>query len=454
MKLLSRRAALLLAMAALTVLGALFFVIRYDARASAWAAYPANKHLYTNGQLTLAGTIYDRDGTVLAQTADGTRKYAASKAVRTALMQTVGDSGGNVSTGVQTFFGSRLTGWNLLGGTYRFQKKGGNDLKLTLDAQLCVTAYQALAGRKGAVGVYNYKTGEILCMVSSPSFDPENPPDVAADPEKYDGVYLNRLLSSTFTPGSVFKLVTAAAALDTLPDAETRTWHCGGSILIGGNEVTCPKDHGDETLTEALADSCNVTFAQIAGELGADALQKYAEKAGFNAALTVSGIPTAKGTVDLAGADAPALAWAGIGQYTDAANPLNFMAYVGAIGNGGLRVTPRLISNGAFPFSLPEGNTRILSQQTADKLKTLMRNDVIANYGESNYKGLSLCAKSGTAEVGAGKSPNAWFAGFLDREDCPLAFVVVVENGGSGAKAAGPIAAAVLKAAVKGMSAG
>jgi len=456
MKIVSKRAAVVLVFALLLVFGVFLFTVKYVKSASNWAQYPTNRHLYTNGQLTAAGTIYDRNGVVLAQTVDGERQFNKNKTVRKAVMHAVGDKNGNIATGAQLAFGKRLSGWDLLNGVYRFQKTGasGNDLTLTLDADLCAVAYQALNGRKGTVGVYNYKTGEILCMVSSPSFDPENPPDVEADPEQYEGVYINRFLSAAYTPGSVFKLVTAAAAIDKIGDIETKVYHCDGELEVAGELVTCPSSHGDVTFGQALADSCNVTFAQISLELGAATLQKYAEKAGFNAALSVDGIQTATGKVDLTKAEGGSLAWAGIGQYSDTANPLNFMAYMGAIANGGVRVFPKILDE---PSILPlvdlslYGEKRVLSKETAETLSAMMRDNVKNVYGENQYKGLELCAKSGTAEVGAGKKPHAWFAGFLDREDCPLAFVVVIENGGSGSKVAGPVASKVMQAAVKSL---
>ncbi len=108
----------------------------------------------------------------------------------------------------------------------------GNDLKLTLDARVCAAAFKALGGRPGAVGAYNYKTGELVCMVSSPSFDPVNPPDLSGDGGKYKGAYINRFLSAAFTPGSVFKLVTAAAAIDHLSDIGEQTFACKGSLTV------------------------------------------------------------------------------------------------------------------------------------------------------------------------------------------------------------------------------
>lgn len=215
--------------------------------------------------------------------------------------------------------------------------------------------------------------------------------------------------------------------------------------------VTCPSAHGKVTLEQALANSCNVAFAQISLELGADRLQKYADLAGFNSRLDIDGIKTAAGKVDVRDVEGADLAWAGIGQYTNTANPLNFMAYMGAIANDGVRITPRILADqGIFSFiTTSVEKKRVLSAETAETLGKMMRNNTISAYGEGNFKGLELCAKTGTAEVGGGEQPHAWFAGYLDREDFPLAFVVIIENGISGSRAAAPVAANVLQAAVR-----
>src|SRR5699024_9209390 len=127
---------------------------------------------------------------------DGKRRYYDGATVREATLHAVGDAEGRIGTGALVAFADRLSGYNLLTGSYSPLGQG-NDLYLTLDARYNYIAYQALGGRKGAVGVYNYKTGEILCMVSAPSFDPANPPDIQDGDERYDGVYLNRFLSGT-----------------------------------------------------------------------------------------------------------------------------------------------------------------------------------------------------------------------------------------------------------------
>lgn len=455
MKLLTRRAWGVLILSSLILFGVLVFIGKYIGESSRWALQPNNRHLYENGQLIVSGKIYDRNGEILYQRVEGKGKFHEKEAVRKAMMHAVGDDGSNVVTAARIVFRDQLSGWNLLNGTYRFSQeegKSGNDLYLSFDAALSATATQALAGRKGTVGVYNYQTGEILCVVSNPTFDPKSPPNIEKSPDRYEGVYLNRLFSASYTPGSVFKLITTAAAIEQLEGWENMTFHCQGETIIEGEKVTCLKKHGDVTLEQALAESCNIAFAELILALGGETLQKYAEKAGFNQRLTFDGISAAMGKVEAQDATGGNLAWAGIGQSTDTANPLTMMTYVGAIANEGQRVTPTIKQKnrglGKLRPNWTSGRQQVLPKTTADQLKQMMRNNVLQNYGEKNYQGLELCAKSGTAEVGGGLQPHAWFVGFLDREDYPLAFVVVVENGGGGSKVAGSVAAKVLKAAV------
>lgn len=455
MKILTKRAYALLGLSVLLIAGIFVFIIKYINNASDWVQHPTNKHLFINGQLQTTGKIFDRKGETLLQTVEGVHKYHSDLTVRKAVMHAIGDSYGNIVTSAQVAFGDRLSGWNLVNGAYRFNAqryKPGSDMTLTLDAEVCAEAYKAMNGRKGAVGVYNYKTGEIICMVSTPTFDPENRPDIMGNPDKYEGVYINRLLSAAYTPGSVFKLVTAEAAIETIQEIDSRTFECRGEKIIDGDRVTCPTSHGNITFKQALANSCNVAFAEIALEIGSSTLQKYADKAGFNSSYKVDGISTFVGKADISDAEGGELAWAGIGQYSNTANPMNFMTYVGAIANDGVRVSPTIIKNHNGILSLLSGlvskGDRVIAKETAAILEMMMRNNTIEVYGERNFEGLELCAKSGTAEVGGGLTPHAWFAGYMDRDDCPLAFVVIVENGGSGSKVAGSVAGKVLRKAV------
>lgn len=454
MKKIERRALLCLVLAGFLLAGLLLFLFRMGSSGSRWASSPFNRHLYNSDGVLISGTVLDRDGDVLSSVnAKGNRTYADGKNRRKATLHVVGDPSGNIGTGALTAFARELTGYSLLGGAYGAER--GSNLYLTIDADLNETAYKALNGHRGTVAVYNYKTGEILCLVSAPTYDPRNVPKDLETNSNYEGVYLNRFLSSTFTPGSVFKTVTLAAALEQIPDLENRTWTCEGSIRIGTDLVTCTGAHGAQTIEDALANSCNVVFGQLAVELGGQTMEKYTRQAGLTESYSVSGIPTARGSFSFRGDTAQNdLAWAGIGQHHDSVNPCALMVYMGAIANGGKAAVPALVQKVDRP-GLPDfpqfthRTPRLIKPDTAEKVADMMANNVTASYGTKRFPNMDLCAKSGTAEVGPDQKPHAWFTGFLRNKDHPYAFVVLVENGGSGAKVVSDVASKVLKAAVK-----
>ena len=448
MRKIEKRAVLCLIIALALIAGLGLFCFRFVTNAADWAAYPYNRHMYSNSGQLLSGTILDRDGDVLTEVKDGERVYYPDATVRRATVHAVGDGSGYIGTGALTAFADRLSGYNLITGGYSPLGSGRN-LTLTLDAYLNVTAYNAMDGRQGTVGVYNYKTGDILCMVSTPSFDPENPP---AASEAQDGIYLNRFLSSAQVPGSIFKTVTLTAALENLPDLKDRTFT--GETTVGGTVITCPKPHGKMDIASAFANSCNGVFGALAAELGGDTMTKYVEQAGLTRRMSVDGIMTAAGHYDVSEADKGQIGWSGVGQYTDTVNPCNMMTYMGAIANGGTAAVPRLILDITTPSGIPtswqrtEETDTLVQASTASQVKEMMKNNVVQTYGTDRFRGLDIGAKSGTAEVGGDKRPNAWFAGFLDDPEHPYAFIVLVENGGGGASVAGEIAATVLQACV------
>lgn len=450
MRKIEKRAVLCLIIALALIAGLGLFCFRFVTNAADWAAYPYNRHMYSNSGQLLSGTILDRDGDVLTEVKDGERVYYPDATVRRATVHAVGDGSGYIGTGALTAFADRLSGYNLITGGYSPLGSGRN-LTLTLDAYLNVTAYNAMDGRQGTVGVYNYKTGDILCMVSTPSFDPENAPDASS---AEDGIYLNRFLSSAQVPGSIFKTVTLTAALENLPDLKDRTFTCTGETTVGGTVITCPKPHGKMDIESAFANSCNGVFGSLAAELGGDTMTKYVEQAGLTRRMSVDGIMTAAGHYDVSEADKGQIGWSGVGQYTDTVNPCNMMAYMGAIANGGTAAVPRLILDITTPSGIPtswqrtEETDTLVQGGTASQVKEMMKNNVVQTYGTDRFRGLDIGAKSGTAEVGGDKRPNAWFAGFLDDPEHPYAFIVLVENGGGGASVAGEIAATVLQACV------
>ena len=453
MKQMTVRAAIMLAVAGLFVAGIAIFVVIYTVDADDWALYPANRHIYTVGQITQAGQITDRNGTVLAQTQNGQRVYNEDQQIREATLHAVGDLDGFISTGLHASYLKELTGYNLVNGVYSYSGNG-NNIQTTLDADVCAAALDALDGKNGTVGVYNYKTGEVICMVSTPTYDVEDEQaSEAAKNGDYKGVFVNRFLSGDYTPGSTFKIVTTAASLDTFSDAYDREYTCNGGVMIDGEWISCMGDHGTIRLEEALAKSCNAYFSQLAVDLGEEVMTEYAEKFGFNQSFSMDGIAAKTSYFNVEDTRDIDLAWAGMGQYTNMMNPLQYLTAIGAIANGGVPVEPYMVdkitTNGGLTVKNGKGSngSRMLSAETAEKLTELMANNVEVNYGTWNYPGLDLCAKSGTAEVGEGRTPNAVFVGFLRNEDLPLAFVVVVEGGGAGSSVGGRVANQVLQAA-------
>lgn len=454
MKKVSGRAIFPLILAIVLLAGTVLLCVRYFAKADEWVTFSGSPHVYTGVNLD-GGVVNDRDGTLLLDSTDG-RTYSADAVTRTATMHLLGDRYGYIQAPLLGSFADDMIGFDKINGLYGAEGTEAN-AALTLSAAAQTAAYQALGNYHGTVGVYNYKTGEILCAVTSPSYDPDNMPDVDADTSgAYDGVYVNRFFQAAYTPGSIFKIVTLAAAIETVPDWENLTFTCEGKTIIGGQEIICEGVHGTITLKQALAHSCNVAFGELAGKVGTKALMEYAEKLGLSESFECDGIPVKAGTVDLKDADAGDLAWAGIGQYTDQVNALTFMRAMGRIAGGGTGAEPYLmakITRGEKTAyeAKTETSSRALKAETAAKLTEYLRNNVATMYGDWQFGGLNVCAKSGTAEH-EGETADAMFAGFCVDENCPLAFVVFVENGGSGSAVAAPIAAKVLQACAAAMN--
>ncbi len=426
MKRIEHRSAIALLLAAALLLGMGFFVVRLALYGGDWAAYSANQHIYQNGVLKNS-TLTDRNGVILAQTENGSLRYADDPTVRVSSVHAVGDSRGYMD-GALSLFADELAGYSFVNGT----PGDGAAVALSLDTRLQTAAWTALAGRAGAVLMLNYETGEILAMVSSPSYDPNGEPDMSID-----GLFLNRCTLAAFTPGSVFKLVTLIAAAENIPDLTERTFRCEQYLDLPGGTVVCTGYHGDLTIEQALADSCNCVFAELALELGSDTIVKTAQRLGVAGSLTLDGASTASGRVEPAETGSNDEAWLGIGQYTDLVTPFSMARLCAAIANGGTAVTPTLSYSGTG------GGAVLMDAETAEYLGECMSYNVAYGYGRDRFPGLDLCAKSGTAEVGGGLS-NAWFVGYL-RSGPPVAFAVMLEKGGGGLLQAGGVANSVLQ---------
>ena len=435
---------------ALLLLGGFgFFLVEYATQAETWVTTGGSPHVY-NGSNIGTGVVTDRDDVILLDMRDG-RKYSSVEAIRKTSVHWVGDRYGSVNAPAVPKYAAELAGFDLLTGTYKYGNAGGV-AKLTLSSKVQTAALEALGNYKGTVAVYNYKTGELICAVSTPGFDPDNVPKTGLEEGgANDGMYVNRFTQSVYIPGSIFKIVTLAAALETIPDIQQQKFTCKGEYIMGTQKITCEDKHWNQDLKMAFRNSCNCAFAQISQQLGEETLARYVEQFGITKSVQFDGITTAKGNFDLSGAMEWDVAWSSVGQYTDQINPCAFLTFMSAIAGDGRGVTPyvveEVICGDARTYSAnSQTRGRIMSASTAKTLREYLAFNVKDKYGAQNFPGLTVGGKTGTAEVGGGKKPNALFTGIVEDEQYPLAFIVVVEDGGYGVKVSLPIAAKVLEA--------
>ena len=362
---------------------------------------------------------------------------------------------------------------DLLTGT---QPKGGS-VALTLNPAAQKAAYDGLRklGAKGAVVAVNPTTGAILALVSTPSYDPNelaghDPAVVRANYERLSTAksrpMLDRAIRQTYPPGSTFKLVTSAAALESgkyTPDTEVDN---SSQITLPQSTAVLPNENGQActsgtaTLTVALENSCNVAFAKIGLDLGDDALRAQSEKFGFNQAFQIPMRSVASRYPE--DPDLPQTALSAIGQFDVRATPLQ-MALVGAaIANRGVLMAPYLVQEVRAPdlsvldTTQPRSLGEAVSPQTAAELTQMMVQVVEQGTGTNGQiPGVRVAGKTGTAQQGGGRPPHAWFVSFAPADTDPqVAVAVVVEDGGgqleiSGNGLAAPIAKAVMEAVLK-----
>lgn len=332
----------------------------------------------------------------------------------------------------------------------------GLDLHLTLDAELQRVAHQLLAGRPGAAVLLDARTGAVLALASNPHYDPNrlftaypSERDAAAAywQSMIDDPGLPLLLRATdglFTPGSTFKVVSAAAAIDAGFAAPDRVYEDDGDLNVDGRvlvERNRPDDAQDAwTLREGLAWSLNVVFAQVGLQLGPDLMRDYAEAFGFEHELPFD-LPVA--TSQLEGDDGfldapPALADTGFGQGQLQATPLQMALVAAAVVNGGDVPRPFLVDHLAtqdgrvVDRTEPDTWRRAVGATAAAQVADMMVTSVEAGVAQAaTIPGAVVGGKTGTAEVGDGE-PHAWFIGFGGDPDPRYAVAVVLEHGGAG----------------------
>ncbi len=363
--------------------------------------------------------------------------------------------------------------------------KQGATIVTTLDPEIQTAAEQAAAEEPGnvAIAVIEPSTGSVLALVAEPTYDPNllASQDPAAVREAWDELnvdpekpLVSRASDELFPPGSTFKIVTASAALENgfgpdsvwpnpreldLPLTDETLQNFGGGTCSGGSQIT---------LADALRQSCNVVFGEIGLKLGAEALAEEARLYGFTAtpgeALVPFDIPWVSGVFpapETFEQRTPAIALSAIGQQDVAANPLQMALVAAAIGNGGVMMQPRLVTEVRDPTGRvikefrPEEFSRPLSPENAAILTQMMVAVVESGTGTAaRITGVAVAGKTGTAQHGDGADPHAWFTAFAPAEAPKVAVAVIVLDGGSlggdatGGQVAAPIARAVIEAAL------
>jgi peptidoglycan glycosyltransferase len=351
------------------------------------------------------------------------------------------------------------------------QARGGS-VSLTLDPLAQEAAVAGLEGSRGAVVALDPTTGAILAMASSPTYDPNvlSSHDGEAIIDAYAELtadetqpLLNRAISQTYPPGSTFKIVTAAAALESgryQPDSEV---FGGASLDLPLTEADLPNFDGEPctggdttTIADALRLSCNTTFGSLGLELGADVLREQAQAFGFGARFS---IPMTTATSRFPeDPDEPQTALSAIGQFDVQSTPLQMAMVAGGVANNGVVMTPYLVAEVRGPdftpldITEPEELSRAVSAEVSDQLTEMMIAVVEEGTGSNAViPGVEVAGKTGTAQQGEDEPPHAWFVSFAPADDPRVAVAVIIEDGGgqpeiSGNRLAAPIARQIMEA--------
>ena len=444
-------ALLMVGMFALLAVYGGYSVIMYGSR---WVAHRGNTRQLNDA--ALRGDVLDRNNVVIAATTkDGERAYQAEEESRRAVVHLLGDEKKYVANGVESFKASYLLGFEStlaerLVQMLRGEERKGDNLTLTVDSRLCTGMMKSFPrGSAGAAVVMNYKTGEVLGMVSLPTFDPYDVGAVSEDdPQK---PFWNRVTQAKYPPGSTFKIVTMAGALENLPDITTRTLFCTGQLPVLNQVITDfgKAVHNERTLTQAFSVSCNNIFASIAQELGDERLRKTAEAFGFNDNFLFRDLVVENSVYPTTGRDKVQIAWSGAGQGNVEATPLHMCMVAAAVANGGVMMEPGLIkavvndSGATRKEYTPKVYKRAMPEAIAQSIKSAMRTVTTSGTGvNAQVEGLKVCGKTGSAETRLDGQDvvHGWYVGFLDETDLPYAVSVIVEKGESGSESAAPVA--------------
>lgn len=435
-------------------------------RADKMTQNPYNKRQWAVEDQTIRGTMYDRNGLVLAETQvldDDTMKRVYN--YNNLYSHIIGYSSRQYGkAGLESYYNRdllALTRDNTVAkikGTITGDPIRGHDLILTLDHRLQEKADQLLKGKVGSLVAINPKTGEVLASVSKPDYNPNNLGEDWADlVENEKSPLLNRSLSGLYPPGSIYKLLIAAAVLEN-PDIDG-DYNCTGTITVDGYTLSDAnkRGHGSLDLARSIIVSCNTNFARMGVELGSKNITDISNR--FLIGRKLGGLmPIAESRYPYGDNMKPTdLAAVAIGQGKLLVTPIHMAAVASTFANEGALVTPYIVdkvknAEGALVTLAQKESIQVISEDIANQIRDMMVAVVREGTGRNaRISGVSVAGKTGTAQNETGED-HSWFIGFAPAEDPQIAVAVILESEGrSGGEAAAPIAREVMKEALKGV---
>ncbi|MBU3179679.1 peptidoglycan D,D-transpeptidase FtsI family protein [Clostridium psychrophilum] len=427
-----------------------------------------NQRLWAERNKVLRGTIYDKDMTALTKST----RLSETSQKQTYLQGAVfAHAIGYMDpiyglTGLEKKYDGELMG-NSDSALSKFaffskdnEEKVGNGLRTTLDSKLQEKAYNLLGDHRGAIVAMNPKTGEILAMVSKPSYDPNNlDKEWKSINSNKDMPLLNRAVSGLYPPGSTFKTVTAASALENITNVINTSKNDNGSLVVNGTRLLGDfqgESFGNIDFKSAYMHSSNVYFGSLGLDLGNKELKNTAEKFYFNKDIPTIGL-TVENSVfpNYKSNEKGNIAQSAIGQAGVLVTPMEMALVVSTVANNGVMMEPMLVKE----ILSSKGNSieklkskqlaQVMTSENAATMKTLMRAVVSGGTGKSAaLPNILVSGKTGTADhddPSKQEAPHAWFTGFAPYDNPKIAIAVIIEDGGQG----GVLAANITKELIR-----
>ena len=391
-----------------------------------------------------AGAIYSKDGQRLAASENGERVYAEDPELARAFLHVVGDYTHNISNTIENQYQDILLGtkrpiWTQFMLDLHGKGLQGNDLYTSLDSRIQRYAYRLLAERRGAIVGLNYRTGEVVAAVSTPTTDVDN---VIRYEDIPDSALFNRVFDGSYLPGSTFKIVSSAAWLSSPqydPNLVVQCIRPRPLIEPDGvrEDYNIGENHGEVDLDQGFATSCNYFFGTLGLKLGYDSLKQMAEQLGYNRSLKVGELQVRKGIFAPSSQSEAQLTWMAIGQPQGQdqilLSPMQLCMDTATIAAGGQVPGWSLAQSWVDPdggeHAIPATkSTEGLEATVAERLRSVMQRAVETGYQAAAVEGYAGGGKTGTVEVEGQERPNRLFTGFLGSEEAPYAISMVYED--------------------------